>query len=107
RFDFVLVDTPPVLPVTDAMVVDKLTGGSLLVVAANRTRKRHVAEALRAFETAGAKLAGSALNMAPMESASYYGYYRQEHQPSEEEPADRLVLDATRPRAAARSRARR
>src|SRR5690606_41394748 len=45
RFDFVLVDTPPVLPVTDAMVVDKLTGGSLLVVAANRTRKRHVAEA--------------------------------------------------------------
>src|SRR5690606_37293887 len=88
RFDFVLVDTPPVLPVTDAMVVDKLSGGSLLVVAANRTRKRHVADALRAFETAGAKLAGSALNMAPMESVAYYGYYRQEHQPPHKEQTD-------------------
>lgn len=107
RFDFVLVDTPPVLPVTDAMVVDKLTGGSLMVVAANRTRKRHVAEALRAFETAGAKLAGTALNMAPLESVAYYGYYRQDNTGSGQDETDPLTLEATRPRSAARSRARR
>ena len=109
RFDFVLVDTPPVLPVTDAMVVDKLTGGSLMVVAANRTRKRHVADALRVFETSGAKLAGTALNMAPMESVAYYGYYRQEHQGADgsADEQDPLLVDARRPRAAARSRARR
>jgi len=110
RFDFVLVDTPPVLPVTDAMVVDTLTGGSLMVVAANRTKKRHVAEAIKAFENAGAKLAGMALNMAPLESVAYYGYYRQDGSTvggSPDDEASQLMLEATRPRAAARSRSRR
>ncbi|QDO87204.1 polysaccharide biosynthesis tyrosine autokinase [Ornithinimicrobium ciconiae] len=110
RFDFVLVDTPPVLPVTDATVVDKLTGGSLMVVAANRTRKRHVAEALRTFEMSGATLAGTALNMAPVDTASYYGYYRQEMDANGgDTDADEqtLLMEATRPRSAARSRARR
>lgn len=111
RFEFVLVDTAPVLPVTDATVVDRLTGGSLLVVAANRTRKRHVAEALRTFETSGASIAGTALTMAPLESVAYYGYYRQEDGgtgsppvPAEEQE---LLMEATRPRSAARSRSRR
>nr|WP_281497036.1 polysaccharide biosynthesis tyrosine autokinase [Ornithinimicrobium sp. F0845] len=112
RFDFVLVDTPPVLPVTDATVVDTLTGGSLMVVAANRTKKRHVSEAIKSFETAGAKLAGMALNLAPMESVAYYGYYRQEGSTSRrgseaDEEQSQLMLEATRPRAAARSRSRR
>ena len=110
RFDFVLVDTPPVLPVTDATIVDKLTGGSLMVVAANRTRKRHVAEALRTFEMSGATVAGTALNMAPLESVAYYGYYRQEGTgttgPETEDEEQELMLE-TRPRSAARSRARR
>lgn len=136
RFDFILVDSPPVLPVTDATVIDKLTGGALMVVASNRTRKRHVAEALRTFETAGAELAGTCLNMAPMESTAYHGYYRQESDESarrsvrgrranggrtdgradeqtlaaaepEVEASDEVLDPTTRPRTAARARNRR
>lgn len=75
-YEFVLFDTPPVLPVTDALVVEKLTGGTLMVVAANRTRKRHLVEALRLLETTNTKVAGFALNFASSEAATYYGYYR-------------------------------
>lgn len=75
-YDFVLFDTPPVLPVTDALVVDRLTKGTILVVAANRTLKRHLQESLRLIETAGAHLGGFTLNMVPEENSTYYGYYK-------------------------------
>ncbi len=45
-YDFVLVDSPPVVPVIDAVLIDKLTGGTLMVVASNRTKKRDVVSAL-------------------------------------------------------------
>ncbi len=38
-FDLVLVDSPPVLPVTDAMVLSQYADGTLVVVAAGQTRK--------------------------------------------------------------------
>ncbi len=44
EFDFILVDSPPVVPVVDAVLLDRLTGGTLLVVASHRTKKRDVAE---------------------------------------------------------------
>ena len=75
-YEFVLFDTPPVLPVTDALVVDQLTGGTIVVLAANRTRKRHLQETLRIMETAGTRLGGFALNMVPGEVSKYYGYYK-------------------------------
>jgi capsular exopolysaccharide synthesis family protein len=80
EFDFVLVDSPPVVPVIDAVLIDKLTGGMLMVVASNRTRKRDLSSALRSLETAGAEVSGFALNFVPANSsdAGRYGYYRYE-----------------------------
>nr|WP_269813255.1 polysaccharide biosynthesis tyrosine autokinase [Ornithinimicrobium sediminis] len=78
-YDFVLVDSPPVLPVADALVLERLTGGALMVVAAGSTRRHHLTEALHAFETADATVAGFALTKTPDEPGSYYGYYRQSH----------------------------
>lgn len=74
EFDFVLIDSPPVLPVTDALILDQLTGGALVVVAINRTRRRHLAEAVRTMETANAPIAGFAVTMSS-EGTSRYGYY--------------------------------
>jgi polysaccharide biosynthesis transport protein len=79
EFDFVLVDSPPVLPVADALVLERLTGGALMVVAAGSTRRHHLTEALHAFETADATVAGFALTKTPEDPGSYYGYYRQSH----------------------------
>ncbi|MFK5633447.1 MULTISPECIES: polysaccharide biosynthesis tyrosine autokinase [unclassified Ornithinimicrobium] len=74
EFDFVLVDSPPVLPVTDALVMSRLTGGLLLVVSAASTRKRHVQEALRTLETGDVDVDGFVLTKTPVEREGYYYY---------------------------------
>ena len=74
QFDFILVDTPPVLPVTDALVVSRLTSGSIMVVAAGATRKRHLAEALRVLGTADVELGGFVLTKAAAAPTAYYYY---------------------------------
>ncbi|MCU1538556.1 MAG: capsular exopolysaccharide family [Humibacillus sp.] len=79
-FDFVLVDSPPVVPVIDAVLINKLTHGLIMVVAADRTRKRDLASAVQSLETVDAPVAGFALNMAPATSTAHrYGYYGQNH----------------------------
>ena len=80
EFDFILVDSPPLLPVIDAVLLEKLTGGMLMVVASNRTKKRDLSGALKALDTAGALVSGFALNFVPTASAdtTRYGYYRYE-----------------------------
>ncbi|MDQ6897117.1 MAG: polysaccharide biosynthesis tyrosine autokinase [Actinomycetota bacterium] len=78
EFDYVLVDSPPLLPVIDAVVINKLVGGLLFVVAADRTRKRDLQSALKSLSTVGVNAAGFALNMvATGNSDPYrYAYYR-------------------------------
>jgi capsular exopolysaccharide synthesis family protein len=80
EFDYVLVDSPPVLPVIDAVVINKLVGGLLFVVAVDRTRKRDLQSALKALTTVDAKASGFALNMVSAGSNDpyRYGYYRYE-----------------------------
>ena len=77
-FDFILVDSPPVVPVVDAVLLDRLTGGTLMVVASHRTKKRDVASAVKQLETVEARLAGFALNFVPINESDPYrhGYYR-------------------------------
>ena len=77
-YDFILVDSPPVLPVTDAVVIEKLTGGLLMVVASGDTRKRHLTDALRVLETADSHVAGFVITKGPSSSSSYYQYYQGE-----------------------------
>jgi capsular exopolysaccharide synthesis family protein len=78
EFDYVLVDSPPVLPVIDAVVINKLVGGLLFIVAADRTRKRDLSSALKSLTTVDATPAGFALNMVSGGSSGpyRYGYYR-------------------------------
>ena len=77
EFDFILVDSPPLVPVIDAVLIDKLTGGMLVVVAANRLRKRDLSNALKSLETIGAHVSGFAWNFVTQSSdADRYGYYQ-------------------------------
>ena len=77
-YDFILVDSPPLVPVVDAVLLDKLTGGMLMVVASNRTKKRYLASALRSLETVGANVSGFAWNFVSTSRSDggSYGYYR-------------------------------
>ena len=76
-YDFILVDSPPVVPVIDAVLINKLTHGLIMVVGAERTKKRDLASAVQSLETVDAPVAGFALNMVSASSsvAHRYGYY--------------------------------
>lgn len=74
-YDYVLIDAPPVLPVTDAAVLSRITTGILLVVGAGRVKENEVTAALDALETVGAAPVGVVLTMVPTRGpdASAYG----------------------------------
>lgn len=74
EMDFVIVDAPPLLLVTDAAVVSMFTGGSILVAAAGRTTKDQVVEAVDVLDAIGDSLLGVIVTMVPakgMESHSF------------------------------------
>ena len=72
--DYVIVDAPPVLLVTDAAVISKFTGGSILIAAAGRTTKAELAGAISALEIVGNSLMGIVVSMLPTKGPDAYGY---------------------------------
>ena len=82
RADLVIIDAPPLLPVTDAAVISRHTDGAVLVVRQGSTRRDQVMRALEALENVDARLLGSVLNRVPIkgpdaEGYGYgYGYYQ-------------------------------
>ncbi len=73
-YDMVLLDSPPLLPVTDAAVLSKLAGGVLLVVGADRIHRPQLQETLVSLETAGADLFGIVLNKTDRRDQATYTY---------------------------------
>ena len=65
RYDVVIFDCPPLLPVTDGEVVAARADGTLLVVRAHRTTAAQVTAAVRALHAVNASLLGCVLNMVP------------------------------------------
>lgn len=72
-FDLVLIDSPPVLPVTDAVVLSKDVDATLLIVAAYRTSSGDLARAREKLAQVDARLVGVVLNEATKLGAGYYG----------------------------------
>jgi len=73
--DVVILDSPPVLAVSDPAILAALTDGALLVVNSARTRGVHAAQAMVTLQNAGAHLLGIVLNRTAVDRRSYYGYY--------------------------------
>jgi capsular exopolysaccharide synthesis family protein len=74
-FDLIIIDTPPLLPVTDAAVMATVADGCLLVTRHAKTTVTQAATAGAALTAVGAKLHGCILNMSPAKRASQYAYY--------------------------------
>jgi capsular exopolysaccharide synthesis family protein len=70
RFDRVLLDTPPVLPLADVAILAPLVDGALMVVRAGYTPKPAIENALRAFDSS--RLLGVVLNESGMEEDYRY-----------------------------------
>ena len=76
RYDFIVLDTPPLLPVFDAAMVAKLVDGLLVVVAANHTPRKLLAEALTHLDPS--KVLGIVFNrdnQLRSYRSSYRGYF--------------------------------
>jgi capsular exopolysaccharide synthesis family protein len=65
RFAVVLLDAPPLLPVTDAALLAARADGMLTIVRHGKTTRDHLAHALERVESVGAKCVGIVMNMAP------------------------------------------
>lgn len=72
EYDVVVVDSPPMLPVTDAVVVSSLADGVILVVQAGKTRRGEVRHVQETLEVAHANLLGVVLNRVHSRAHDYY-----------------------------------
>lgn len=73
-YDFVLVDSPPVNMVTDAVLLSSMVSGVLMVVQSGDTRIDHAKEALNKLNKVDAKMVGVILNDVDTSAGNYYYY---------------------------------
>jgi capsular exopolysaccharide synthesis family protein len=74
EFDVVLVDTPPVLPVTDALVVSRIVDATIVVVDSRSTARKAVGRTLQMLGQVSAPVLGIVLNGLPEGNGYGYGY---------------------------------
>ena len=79
QFDFIVVDTPPLLPVFDSALLARVADGLLLVVAANQTPRKLLGEALNLVDPS--KVMGIVFNRDDRPLFGYYDEYYREYFP--------------------------
>lgn len=95
-FDYIILDSPPVVAVTDAQVLSKFVDGYILVIASGITEKLAAIKARDLLNMVNAKILGVVLNKVDVKSKKgyygykYYGYY------GEEEKSDRKTKKKSR-----------
>ncbi|WP_416380808.1 polysaccharide biosynthesis tyrosine autokinase [Georgenia sp. H159] len=73
-YDVIVIDSPPLLPVTDAAILSKMTGGTLVVAGADRLHKQQLRSSLESLEQVGAHVLGIVLNKAQRKERDRYAY---------------------------------
>jgi capsular exopolysaccharide synthesis family protein len=75
QFDIVLIDAPPLLPVTDAAILASSSDGAILVARHGKTTRDQISVAVGRLDSVAAHLLGTVANMTPARRGSYgYGY---------------------------------
>jgi capsular exopolysaccharide synthesis family protein len=73
-FDAVIIDAPPLLPVTDAAVLSQHVGGVMIVVDAQTSRNHDLEKSLGALHMVGSNILGVVLNRLPQKGPDAYSY---------------------------------
>jgi len=81
RYDHILLDSPPVMPVTDARILGASCDLTLLVLRAEKSHRKAAERARDALSSVGAKILGAVVNAVPRSQDRYYyysgyGYYK-------------------------------
>lgn len=75
QFDFIIIDTPPVMPALDALIMAPRTSGTILVIKSGNTDKKIVKHCIDTFKQADEVLLGTVLNQVNMKKEGYYRNY--------------------------------
>lgn len=83
-FDWVIIDTPPVLAVTDAVLVSRSVGSVVFVIGSEMTRRMHAERAIETLSAGRPKSIGAVLNRVDLNRnkyyySRYYGYHYQNY----------------------------
>ena len=76
NYDYVIVDTPPIQPVSDTLFISQATDHNLLIVRANHTKLVGIKSIIKKLENVDVKVDGLIFNDLDTSKASYYGYYQ-------------------------------
>lgn len=74
RYDIIIVDAPPILPVTDASLLAAATDGAILITHHGKTTKDQMVQSRQRLESVEARLLGTVLNFVPFKGPAGYGY---------------------------------
>ena len=74
-FDMVLIDTPPVLNISDAQILSTLSQGTIIVAAYGKTERKVILNAKESIEKVGGKILGVVINKIPEKHNDIYGNY--------------------------------
>lgn len=78
-YDVILLDCPPVLGLSDTMIMTKYSDANLIVVSSRKTKIESLDKAKKVFAQANAKITGVVINRASVKDNSYYSYYSNEY----------------------------
>lgn len=78
-YDVILLDCPPVLGLSDTMIMTKYSDANLIVVSSRKTKVESLDKAKKVFEQAKANITGVIINRASVKDNSYYSYYSNEY----------------------------
>ncbi|MGX7074047.1 CpsD/CapB family tyrosine-protein kinase [Falseniella ignava] len=71
-YNYVIIDTPPLLAATDAQILASISDAALLVVDTKKSKRRQVTEAKRRLDNVGARLLGVVMNKVDSYKDTYY-----------------------------------
>ena len=74
QYDHILIDTPPILAVTDGIIVSQYAGVNLVIARHAQTQIKELELTVNRFEQAGVKVTGVILNDIQRTAGSSYGY---------------------------------
>ena len=92
RYDYVLIDTPPMANVVDAAIVGKVCDGAILLIESGFVGYRAAQKAIKQLEKSGTHMLGAVLNKVDTKKEKYYSY-----QDDQESALKYVVTDSKNP----------
>ena len=75
-YDYVILDTPPIQPVSDTLFISQATDHNILIARSNVTKMAGIKSAIKKVRNVNVKIDGLVFNDLDTSKASYYGYYQ-------------------------------